>query len=126
MIAAILASIVATSPGKIGEVFTIPRQFWGEYNVKLADCGSGRNDSRLVIERSTFHFYESNGELREMISIGGNAIVALADFSGEGDHWTEMNQFSLSKDRKVLVMKVPRSANKDQSEFVRYRCPDGR
>lgn len=125
MFALLVAAALASGSAKPGEVFAVPRQFWGEYNTKLADCGSSRNDSRLVIERNTLHFYESDGELREVIVLGPGQIVALMDFEGEGEKWTGMNRFTLSKDGKALVMTIPKSPELAQSNFTRLRCPGG-
>ena len=123
MIGMLLMAATAAGTPPPEAIFAIPRRFWGEYNAKLADCGSDRNDSRLVIERKTIHFYESDAEVREIISIGSLSFVALADFTGEGERWNGMNQFSLSADGKTLTMRIPRSKEIAQSDFVRRRCP---
>ncbi|HUO22811.1 MAG TPA: hypothetical protein VMU59_09890 [Caulobacteraceae bacterium] len=120
-----MAAAAAIAP-KPDVIFAIPRRFWGEYNSKLADCGSARNDSRLVIERETLHFYESDATVSQIISNSPTSFVALADYTGEGEHWNGMNEFLLSKDGKTLTMRIPRSQQIAQSDFIRYRCPGGR
>ncbi len=40
---------------------TVPGPFWGEWNSKLADCGTDLNDSRLIIAGRKPTFYESSG-----------------------------------------------------------------
>jgi hypothetical protein len=92
------------------------RQFWGEYNAKLADCGAARSETRLVVEPKTLRFYESAGEVREIITLSPNDVVVLAKFAGEGERWSSMRQFSLSNDGKVLTTRTPRSADLDQSD----------
>jgi hypothetical protein len=117
-----IAAESAMSPKAEGAV-AIPRQFWGEYNAKPTDCGSARTETRLVVESKALRFYESAGEVREIITLSPNDVVVLADFAGEGERWSSMKEFSLSNDGRVLMTRTPRSADLDQSDFVRYRCP---
>lgn len=96
----------------------VPKQFRGEWNAKLSDCGTGMNDSRLVIRAGYIEFYESEGEILAVVTRGANELGVIAELSGEGDSWLAYSQFKLSEDGQALV----NGADEATASKLR-RCP---
>lgn len=103
----------------------IPREYWGEYNNNLKDCGTGLNDSRLRISWDSIRFYESEGSLKEIIRNPDGSIVVIATHRGEGATWDSTYLLRLSNDQKRLTIVHPQSNDSDQIEDSRLRCPIG-
>jgi hypothetical protein len=101
----------------------IPRPFWGEYNERLSDCGTGNNESRLRISWDRLRFYDSTGELRELMRQPDGAIIVVAEHSGEGQRWSSVYQLRLSAERDRLTVVHPQTSEMEQNETVRLRCP---
>jgi hypothetical protein len=104
-------------------LFELPREFWGEYNENLTDCGTGNNDSRLRVSWNTVHFYESTGEIEKLLRQPDGSIVVVAQHSGEGQKWQSVYQLRLSKDAQVLTVIHPQTAEMEQLSTDRRRCP---
>lgn len=100
------ASLVAAEAG------TIPARFRGEWNRVAADCGTGRNDSRLRIEPMRLRFHESSGEVVS-VRDEGQTITVRARYTGEGETWEADRSFTLAGDGKTLT----------SDGMVRTRCP---
>ena len=81
---------------------TIPERFRGEWNRVAADCGTGRNDSRLRIEPERLRFYESSGEVVS-VREEGRTVTVRARFTGEGENWEADRRFTLSADGDTLI-----------------------
>ena len=109
----LLASAQGGAPSK-----AIPRIFQGEWNGTLADCGTGNNDSRLVITADALHFYESSGRVRGVFANGPFEILVVADMVEEGSTWLDSKKFVLSGMGNSIAM-----VSETGSRFVRYRCP---
>lgn len=57
-----LPAFLLAMPGMASElVESVPKQFIGEWNARLADCGTGDNDSALEIKSDHVSYYESDG-----------------------------------------------------------------
>lgn len=98
----------------------IPAAFQGEWNERLEDCGTGKNDSRLRINASEVRFYESGGRVRGAFLSGPYELIIVLDMSGEGQTWMASHHFILASDGSYLSSK-----SDDGSLFTRYRCPTG-
>lgn len=92
----------AASPSAGLAVATIPARFRGEWNRVAADCGTGRNDSRLRIEPERLRFYESSGEVVS-VREDGRTVTVRARFTGEGETWEADRSFTLSADGDTLI-----------------------
>ena len=92
----------------------IPTQFQGEWNADLAGCGSLASDGRLVIEPNKLQFYESTAIPSQILVAGDLELTVTAEYSAEGDIFTETDSFLLSSDSKTLTH--------TQTDIVRYRC----
>lgn len=90
----------------------IPGRFRGEWNRVAADCGTGRNDSRLRIEPGRVRFYESSGEVVS-VREEGRTVTVRARFTGEGETWEADRSFTLSADGDTLI----------SDGMKRTRCP---
>jgi hypothetical protein len=98
-----------------GRAEQIPADFRGEWNARLQDCGSGRGDSRLIIDARTVRFYESRGEVTGVSRDGPRAITVEARYTGEGRTRTRSSHMSLSRGGEDLTI----------DGAVRHRCPTG-
>lgn len=81
----------------------VPQQFRGEWNATPRHCGTGLNDSRLVIGAGYIKFYESQGEIHAVVARGQNELALIAELSGEGDTWLHYSHFTLSEDGRTLT-----------------------
>lgn len=98
---------------------TVPIQFQGEWNEKLEDCGTGNNDSRLIISATEVQFYESGGRVRGAFLHGPYEVIIVMDLSGEGSTWMTSSQFTIASDGRYIS-----SRSEDGTLFTRYRCPE--
>lgn len=94
----------------------IPTRFQGEWNRVPADCGSGRNDSRLVLSGDRVRFHESSGRVMSVTRHGEDEVGIAVEMSGEGERWTAHYRFRLSRDGRELTDVG------NGSGWVRYRC----
>ena len=83
-------------------VGTIPARFRGEWNTDTAACGSGSNDSRLVIAADTIRFYESSGPVQSA-SADDNELTVVVRLTGEGETRDATYRFRLSADGRTLT-----------------------
>jgi len=97
----------------------IPARFLGEWNAKLKDCGTDRNDSRLRITADHIRFHESGGPVRAVVTQGEFDLALIEELSGEGSSWLSYTHFKLSADQKSLT-----DVTDNDSGLVRYRCPN--
>jgi len=81
---------------------TIPARFHGEWNTDAAACGSGSNDSRLVIAADTIRFYESSGPVQSA-SVDDNELTVVVRLTGEGETRDATYRFRLSADGRTLT-----------------------
>ena len=114
--------LLATATPQSSPLFELPREFWGEYNEKLSDCGTGNNDSRLRISWNTVRFYESTGEIRELLRQDDGSIVISAEHEGEGQKWLSLYQLKLSPDGQSLTVTNPQTVEMEQLAANRLRC----
>ena len=96
----------------MAEAGTIPARFRGEWNRVAADCGTGRNDSRLRVEPGRLRFYESSGEVLSVRG-EGRTIAVRARYTGEGETWEAERSLTLSADGATL----------SAEGMERTRCP---
>ena len=97
-------------------VVEAPERFRGEWNTNLADCGTGLNDSRLVIEARTMRFYETSGPILRVEQPAADEVAITAALSGEGEGPTETtHRFRVDGD---LL-----SAPGEGEQIFRRRCP---
>ena len=94
-------------------VATIPASFQGEWNTDAAACGSGSNESRLVIAADTMRFYESSGPVQSA-SVDGNELTVVVRLTGEGETREATYRFRLSADGRTLT--------DADSALARQRC----
>lgn len=97
---------------------SVPSQFIGEWNARIADCGTGDNDSALRIRKSQIEYHESDGPIKAVVSHGRYEIALILELSGEGQTWIATEHFKLSPGEDTLT-----SINQPGDGFVRYRCP---
>jgi hypothetical protein len=95
---------------------TIPTAFRGEWSDDLTACGTGLSDARLRISASLLRFYESDGQVEEVVVHNPKSIRVRAAHSGEGDRWTTTWDLAISPDGKELVVAS------EGVESVRLRC----
>jgi hypothetical protein len=123
-------SIVAEAPANSGSVeaeasansdsavqvqSAIPMQFQGEWNMGLEGCGVTYSDGRLQIGLNRIDFYESFGNVEEVIVQGDSKMTVTSEYRSEGETFTETDSFELSGDRSTLTH--------IETDVTRYRCP---
>jgi len=96
----------------------VPRQFLGEWNAVLADCGTGDNESALRIRKNEIAYYESHGPIKAIVSHGRYEVALILELSGEGETWITTEHFKLSPGGDKLT-----SVNQPGDGYIRYRCP---
>ena len=104
-------------------LFEIPRPFWGEYNEKIEDCGTGNNDSRLRISWDRIRFYETTGELQELLRLPDGSLLVVTKHVGEGQTWMNVYKLSLSSNGAILTITHPQTQEIEQFSSDRFRCP---
>ena len=95
----------------------IPAPFLGEWNLVREDCGTSRNDSRLVIERERIAWWESSGPVTAVRVLPEDAIEVTARMSGEGETWESATRFKL-EGADTLV-----TTDAAGGSLTRKRCP---
>jgi hypothetical protein len=63
---------------------TIPPNFQGEWNATLADCGTGRNETRLRVAADRVVFYESSGNVRSVEQHAEDELSVFLERAAEG------------------------------------------
>jgi len=102
-----------------GVLQEVPAAFRGEWNARLADCGSGRNDSRLRIMAQRLRFYESEGPVTRVEVPQPSDIVVTVRLAGEGQEHLSTRRLRLSADGSQL-----QDVSEGAPGLVRLRCPD--
>jgi len=97
------------------ESSVIPMQFQGEWDLALEGCGLPVSEGRLQIGPDRIEFYESFGNVQEVITEGDLKMTVTAEYSSEGEIFTRTDSFELSSDRSTLTH--------SDTNSVRYRCP---
>lgn len=103
----------STPPRRAG---VVPPRFHGEWNRNVADCGSGLNDSRLMLSADRVGFHESTGRILSTTHYGANEVGISLEMSGEGERWAARYRFRLSHDGRELTDVG------NGGRWVRYRC----
>ena len=92
---------------------TLPKSFVGTWNTDLADCGTGNNDSELMVTPGVIRFYESNATVERVTVSGHTATVSAKLTSDEGADENTIIKMTLGADGDTLTM----------GDMVRNRCP---
>ena len=94
----------------------IPRAYQGEWNMRVKDCGTSRNDSTLRLRPDSIAYFESTGPVKTAVT-RGKELVLVAELQGEGETRLHAAHFRLSRNGRTLtdVTSTP--------PLVRYRCP---
>ncbi|MEQ8538828.1 MAG: hypothetical protein RIB93_15440 [Coleofasciculus sp. D1-CHI-01] len=113
------SSVEAATPADSSPVAqvqsVIPMQFQGLWD-DLELCDIPTSDGRLRIGLNRIEFYETGGPVLEVVTKGDLEMSVTAEYSSEGETWTETNSFKLSSDRSALT--------DSKTNVVRYRCPN--
>ena len=111
-------SAEATTPADSSPVAqvqdVIPMQFQGHWDG-LELCDVPTSDGQMHIGLNRIQIYETSGNVLEVVSNGDLEMIVTAEYSSEGETWTETDSFQLSSDRSALTH--------SGTNVVRYRCP---
>ena len=102
---------------------SIPVRFQGEYDSALRYCGTGLSDMRLRISATKIRFYESEGTVKSILTQANGELTIMAEYNGEGETWTDVDQFALSRDGRQLTVRNPSNEQTAQQSSIRIRCP---
>lgn len=100
-----------------GVASAIPARFRGEWTEEPSACGSGDSVTRLRIGADALRFYESIAKVREVEVVSDGVIEVTADYSGEGQTWTNQSRLSLSPEGDTLTVAG------EGATMTRSRCP---
>ena len=115
-----LAALILVPAIASAGIPTIPKEFLGEWNADLSQCGKGTEESFLMMEPHQVSFWESSGPVRAAIVLDRELALILELF-GEGERWLSATQFELSADGKVLTWE-----SSSGEKFVRFLCSTSR
>ena len=115
--AAPASSPPAAPPAEAEPPAVIPAAFLGEWNMVREDCGTSRNDSRLVVEPGRIAWWESSGPVTAVRVRAEGDIEVTARLSGEGETWESATRFRL-EEADTLV-----STDASGGSLTRKRCP---
>jgi hypothetical protein len=85
-----------------GTTATIPERFRGEWNSTLSDCGTGNNESKLVIAADRIEFYESSGPVQSATA-DDNELSVVVRLTGEGETRDATYAYRISEDGRTLT-----------------------
>ncbi|MBT2188420.1 hypothetical protein [Sphingobium nicotianae] len=82
----------------------IPAAFRGTWSGTAATCGKPGDDMRLAVNVDSLVFYESEGRVTAVRPLGANRIEVTANYSGEGDEWSDKSVLALSDGGVALTI----------------------
>lgn len=94
----------------------VPQDFLGAWNFALEDCNVAASEGRLVIAPERIEYYESVATI-ESVSGAPRSIIVEAEFTGEGESWTERLAYELNAAGDRLT-----TTTEDGDVSVRMRC----
>lgn len=97
----------------------IPKPFQGLWDVSADACNKQYSDMRLRISSSTIEYWESTGDLLEIIESKHISLIARFAFSGEGELWESKITYLLLNKQRELVQSFD-----DGLRVSRVRCSD--
>lgn len=115
--AAPAAAPASSPPAQAEPPAVIPAAFLGEWNMVREDCGTSRNDSRLVVEPGRIAWWESSGPVTGVRVRAKDDIEVTARLSGEGETWESATRFKL-EGADTLV-----TTDAMGGSLTRKRCP---
>lgn len=96
----------------------IPKVFQGTWDANDEACKTKYSDMRLVISALAVDYWESSGNLIEVIELKNTSLIARFAFSGEGESWeSKVTYFLLNEGNKLV------QAFDDGLRVSRIRCP---
>ena len=98
---------------------TIPDSYQGIWDVSQEACSERFSDMRLTINPTTVEYWESSGELIEIIESKHISLVAKFKMIGEGEIWENIVTYFIFSEETTLVQ-----AFDDGTRVTRVRCTD--
>ena len=118
------ASVVATETplpeASSTHELRIPAALRGRWGLVPADCTTTNGDDKglIAIDAESIKFYESRAVLNTVKEVRESRLVAIFDFSGEGQTWSMEETLDLQNDGKELV-RIEKGENA-MTEPLRY------
>ncbi len=97
----------------------IPKPFQGLWDASADACKKQYSDMRLRISSSAIEYWESSGNLLEIIESKHISLIARFAFSGEGESWESKVTYFLLNEQRELVQVFD-----DGMRVSRVRCTD--
>ncbi len=82
----------------------IPVAFRGNWSGSKASCTKAGDDLRLAVSANSLTFYESVGEVTSVKQVAPNQVKLSADYSGEGNTWSENSTLMLADGGNALTI----------------------
>lgn len=95
---------------------TIPARFQGQWVGDRQYCDR-LSDTKLRITANRIDFWESVGTVLMVKTEGDSDLAVAAQFTSEGETWTNFLRFRLSNNQQTLT-----TIYDDNSQFIRQRC----
>lgn len=101
----------------------IPRALRGRWGLVPGDCREGTGDDKglLVIGATRLRFYESVGNLRDIVEWAPGRLHATFAFTGEGQSWTREMTLDRGDDGTLTRHDFGRDAEPGPMTYT--RCP---
>ena len=97
----------------------IPKPFLGLWDASADACEKQYSDMRLRISFSAIEYWESSGNLLEIIESKHSSLIARFVFRGEGESWESKITYFLLNEQRELVQVFD-----DGMRVSRVRCTD--
>jgi hypothetical protein len=98
----------AKAPTNGGDGSEIPSRFRGDWRTSAASCGQSGDQDAVTITASRILYYESEGRVRKTRATGEDRLTVSADYSGEGQDWTDQTTLRLTDEGELVIGKVRR------------------
>lgn len=100
------------------ELTAIPEAYHGRWDFAVADCEAATSEGRLEVSAEVLDYYESAATVERVAREEPGSIVVHAQFSGEGETWTERLALEVNEDGDRLTVTTP-----EGDVSIRMRCP---
>lgn len=94
-----------------------PERYRGVWDPNPEACGHRSSDARLVIDQDTVEYWESSGQITEILKDNVYELRVKLEMVGEGEEWVKLAVYKLSKSSSVITEYFD-----DYSSFSRVRC----
>jgi hypothetical protein len=100
---------------EVGSEF--PEIYRGTWDASKEACSLEWSDARLKISRSTVEYWESSGQIAEILKVSKSELQVKLEMHGEGEKWVNVAVYKLSESSSVITEYFD-----NHPSFSRVRC----